>query len=110
MDTLISVIIIIITFSALYFPLKIFFNLLKYKEAALGLIFTKLAESILAFKIYAIAVLIFAIGRLLDLLNIVSSYSSLDDLVTGLNLITTIMLIYAFYKLFRIMKIDKQTV
>jgi hypothetical protein len=110
MDTLISVIIIIITFSALYFPLKIFYNLLKYKEAPLGLIFTKLAESILAFKIYAIAVLIFAIGRFLDLLNTVLSNSSIDDLATALYLITTIILIYAFYKLFHIMKIDKQTV
>jgi hypothetical protein len=109
-DNLISVIIIILTFSGFYFPLKIFLNLRKYKEAALGLIFNKLEKSILAFKIYAIAVLIFAIGRLLDLLNINSAYSSIDDLATVLNLITTALLIYVFYKLLLLMQIKTETV
>jgi hypothetical protein len=110
MDILISAIIIILTFSAFFFPLKIFLNLREYKEAALALIFNKLEKSILAFKIYAIAILIFAIGRLLDLLNITSASSSIDDLATILNLITTVLLIYAFYKLLNIIRIEKKTV
>lgn len=110
MDVLISAIIIILTFSAFLFPLKIFLNLRKYQEAALGLIFNKLDKSILAFKIYAIAILIFAIGRLIDLINITSASSTVDDMVTGLNLITTLLLIYAFYKLLNIMRIEDQTV
>ncbi len=110
MDVIISAIIIILTFSAFYFPLKIFLNLRKYKEAALSLIFNKLDKSILAFKIYAIAIFIFALGRLIDLINITSASSFVDDAVTVMNLISTLLLIYAFYKLLNIMRIENETV
>jgi hypothetical protein len=110
MDAITALIVIILTFSAFYFPLKIFLSLSKYQEAALGLIFTNLKDSIQAFKVYAIAVLIFAIGRLIDLFNIFSSSPLIDDFVTSLNLITTVLLIYAFYKLFRIIKIEEKKV
>lgn len=111
MNILISVMIIVLTFSTLYFPLRIFINLLKYKEAALGLIFTHLDESILSFKIYAVAILIFALSRLLDLLNVTYPsriYDFVDNVTTLLYLIINILLIYAFYKLSVIMKIDKE--
>lgn len=102
-----SLIILILTFIAFYFPLKIYLNLLKNKEAALGLIFTQLDKSITAFKIYAIAVLIFAIGRSLDVFNLISSSSTIDNLVTIIYLITDLLLIYVFYKLSVITRIDK---
>ena len=103
----VPLIIIILTFSTFYFPIKIYLNLLKYKEAALGLIFTNLGGSIMAFKIYAIAVLIFAIGRSLDLFNLISTSSIVDNLATVLYLTTDILLIYAFYKLLIIIRIDE---
>lgn len=109
-DIIIGAIIIILTFTALCLPLKIFYNLLRYKKASLGLIFNRLDESITVFKIYAIAGFIFSIGRLLDLLNIVSASSAVDDLATVLNFTTVIVLIYAFYKLLNIMRIEDQTV
>lgn len=109
-DIIIAAIIIILTFTGLYLPLRIFLNLLKYKEAALGLIFNKLEESIKVFKIYAVAGLIFSIGRLLDLINIFSASSTVDDLATVLNLTTVIFLIYAFYKLLGIIKIEPHNV
>jgi len=110
MNTLINAITIIITFTVFLFSLMIFLNMLKYKEAALSLIFNKLDESILIFKILAIAALIFSFGRLLDLLNITSASPLVDDAATILNLTTTIVLIFAFYKLFNIMKIKNLTV
>jgi hypothetical protein len=100
-------IIIILTFSTFYFPVKIYINLLNYKEAALGLLFTNLGGSIMAFKIYAVAVLIFAIGRSLDLFNLISTSSIIDNLATVLYLSTDVLLIYAFYKLLVIIRIDK---
>jgi len=110
MDTLINAIIIIVTFTVFLFSLMIFLNMLKYKKAALSLIFNKLDESILIFKILTIGVLIFAIGRLLDLLNINSANSLVDDTATLLNLTTIILLIFAFYKLFNIIKIKTHKV
>ncbi|HMK54287.1 MAG TPA: hypothetical protein VK444_05840 [Methanobacteriaceae archaeon] len=109
MDIVTSVIILILTFSALYFPLKLFLNLLKYKEAALGLIFTNLDESIFSFKIFAIAVLIFAIGRLLDVFNAIqpSFYVLIDNVTTLLYFTTDVLLIYAFYKLSVIADVGK---
>lgn len=110
MDIVSSIIILIITFTTLYFPLKIFFNLLEHKEASLGLIFTHLDQSILSFKIYAIAVLAFALSRLVDVFNIIepSFYVLIDNLTTILYLITNILLIYAFYRLSGIVRIGEE--
>ena len=107
LNTISSLILLIITFTTFYFPLRIYLNLLKYKEASLGLIFTNLNSSIMVFKIYTIAVLIFAISRFLDLFNLISNYSSIDNLATLLNIITNVLLIYAFYKLLVIIQIDE---
>jgi hypothetical protein len=107
LNTTSSLILLIITFTTFYFPLRIYLNLLKYEEASLGLIFTNLDSSITAFKIYAVAVLIFAISRFLDLFNLISNSSSIDNLATLLNIITNVLLIYAFYKLLVIIQIDE---
>lgn len=110
MDILSSLIILILTFTTLYFPIRIFLNLLKYEEAALGLIFTHLDQSILAFKIYAFAALLIATGRLLDVFNAIipSYYVVIDNVTTLLYLITTALLIYAFYKLSVIMRMSEE--
>jgi len=113
MDILVSLIVIIVTFSTFYFPVKIYLNLLKYKEVALGLIFTHLEASILSFKIYAVTMLIFALSRLLDLLNTAFPspfYDYIDDLLIALYLVVNVLLIYAFYKLSVIVRIDKETI
>jgi hypothetical protein len=102
-----SLFILLLSVMAFYFPLKIYLNLLKYKEAALGLIFTKLDKSIMAFKIFAIAVLVFAIGRSVDLFNLIPSSSAIDNMATILYLTTDFLLIYAFYKLSVITRIDE---
>ena len=103
----IALIILILTFFTLYFPVVIYLNLRKYKEASLGLIFTNLKGSILALKVLGVAVLIFAIGRIIDLLNLISFSSTVDNLATILYLITDILLIYAFYRLLVIIRIEK---
>ena len=103
----IALIILILTFFTLYFPVVIYLNLRKYKEASLGLIFTNLEGSIMAFKVLGVAVLIFAIGRIIDIFNLISFTSTLDNLATILYLITDILLIYAFYKLLVIISVGK---
>jgi hypothetical protein len=105
----IGLIILVLTLLTLYFPVVIYLNLRKYKEASLGLIFSNLESSIIAFKVLGVAVLIFAIGRIIDLLNLISFSSSVDILATLLYLITDILLIYAFYKLLIIIRIRKST-
>jgi hypothetical protein len=100
-----GLIILLLTLLTLYFPIVIYLNLRKYKEASLGLIFSNLESSIIAFKFLGLAVLIFAIGRIIDLLNLISFSSSVDILATLLYLVTDILLIYAFYKLLIIIRI-----
>jgi len=102
-----GLIILILTLLTLYFPIVIYLNLRKYKEASLGLIFSNLESSIIAFKVLGLAVLIFAIGRIIDLLNLISFSSLVDILATLLYLVTDILLIYAFYKLLVIIRIRK---
>lgn len=102
----IGLIILILTFSAFYFPIRIYQYLLKYREAALGLIFTKLDRSIRAFNIFAVAVLIFAIARLIDVGLYFSFSTSVNNLSTLMYLTTDILLIYSFYKLLSIVKIE----
>jgi len=103
----ISFIVLFLTFSTLVLTVKLYLNLLKYKEAALGLIFTQLSQSIMAFKLLAVAVLIFAIGRLIDLFNIISASHQVDNVATVLYLITDIILIISFYKLLTITTLNK---
>lgn len=102
----IGLIILILTFSALYFPIRIYQNLLKYREASLGLIFTKINDSIKAFKIYAVAVLIFAIARLIDVLLYFSFSITVNNITTIMYLTTVVMLIYSFYRLHLIVRIE----
>jgi hypothetical protein len=102
-----SLFILLLSVMAFYFPVKIYWNLSKYKEAALGLIFTNLDKSITAFKIFAIAVLVFSIGRSVDLFNLIPSSPAIDNVTTILYLLTDLLLIYAFYKLSVITRIDK---
>jgi hypothetical protein len=106
LEITISLIILIFTFSTFYLAIKIYMNIHTYKEAAIGLIFTNIDGSINAFKIYAVAVLIFALGRILDLFNLISTSISVDNLATILYLTTDILLIFAFYKLLMITRID----
>jgi hypothetical protein len=103
----ISFIVLFLTFSTLVLTVKLYLNLLKYKEAALGLIFTQLSQSVMAFKLLAVAVLIFAIGRLIDLFNIISASHQVDNVATVLYLITDIILIISFYKLLAITTLNK---
>jgi hypothetical protein len=105
---LISLIVILITFIGFLMPLYVFYYLKKYKEAALGLIFTKIDKSIVVFKIYAVAILVFAIGRFLDLFNVGTYSTTIDEFATVLNLLTTLLLIYTFYSLYRIMRIKEK--
>jgi len=102
-----SVIILILTISTFVFTVIIYSNLLKYRQAALGLIFTRLNDSVTVFKLIAVAVLIFALGRLIDLFNLISLSHSIDNLATVLYLITDLILIISFYKLFKITKVNK---
>lgn len=104
----VQIIILVLTISTFVLTLRIYLNLLKYREAALGLIFTKLNESVMAFKILAFAVLIFALGRLIDLFNLISASHSVDNFATVLYLITDLLLIISFYKLLKIMAVRKE--
>ena len=102
-----SIIILVLTFLTFVFTIIIYSNLLKYRQAALGLIFTRLNDSVIVFKLIAVAVLIFAVGRLIDLLNIVPLSLTIDNLATVLYLITDLLLIISFYKLIKITKVNK---
>lgn len=104
----VQIIILVLTISTFVLTLRIYLNLLKYREAALGLIFTKLNESVMAFKILAFAVLIFALGRLIDLFNLISASHFVDNFATVLYLITDLLLIISFYKLLKIMAVRKE--
>lgn len=104
----VQIIILVLTISTFVLTLRIYLNLLKYREAALGLIFTKLNESVMAFKLLAFAVLIFALGRLIDLFNLISASHFVDNFATVLYLITDLLLIISFYKLLKIMAVRKE--
>jgi len=107
-----SVIVIIITTAIVIFPVRIYLNLRECKEAALGLIFTNLIPSITAFKIFTLGFLIFALTRLIDILNAfnTTSYDLINNITTLLYLVVTIVLTYAFYRLSVITKIKEKEI
>ncbi|MDO5837077.1 MAG: hypothetical protein Q4P17_11270 [Methanobacterium sp.] len=110
MNIFLSAPILVLTSLSFLLSLILFYNMLKYREAALSLIFNKLDESTMAFKLFAIGVLFFSLGRLLDLLNINSDLAVVDDTATLLNMVTTIIMIFVFYKLLNIIKMKNHEI
>lgn len=102
----VSGVVFLLTVLTLHFSLKMYLIISKYNEAALGLIFTNLKESILYFKIYAVAISILAFSRFLDVVNIYQVYS-IADIATAMVLLSDFLLIIVFYKLSVIMDLEQ---
>lgn len=108
MELIIVVLVLLLTILTLLFSLRIFLNILKFKEAALGMIFTNLDQSIFYFKIYALAISILAISRCLDVVNIYQ-FLVVSDLATAMVIITDVFLVVVFINLSKITNIKKES-
>lgn len=87
------------------FPLMIYLNIRKYKKAALGLLVSKKTESINTFKIFAGAMILYAVTMFMLILEDLTQIGFLSMLYIILSIILAIVLIYVFYKLYRITKV-----
>ncbi|MCK9151852.1 hypothetical protein [Methanobacterium alcaliphilum] len=107
MMLIVSGLVFILTILTMHFSLKMYLIVSKYKEAALGLIFTHLKESVLYFKIYAVSISILAISRFLDVINIYNLFS-IADIATAMVLLSDFLLVIVFYKLSKIMDLEEE--
>ncbi len=107
MDLLISVPVVILVVLNFYFVIRLYLNIIRYREAALGLIFTRKDQSIMAFKILGASIFILAISRFLDLNNYLNINPLISDLATAMVLLTNVLLIYVFYKLWVITDVGR---
>jgi hypothetical protein len=107
MDLLISVSIVILVLLDFYFVIRLYLNIIRYKEAALGLIFTHKDQSIMAFKIFGVGIFILALSRFLDVYNFSEANYFISNTASFMVLITNALLIYVFYKLWVITDVGR---
>ncbi|MDO9044934.1 MAG: hypothetical protein Q7U35_06475 [Methanobacteriaceae archaeon] len=107
MNNLLSISVVILVLLNFYFVIRLYLNIIRYKEAALGLIFTHKHQSIMAFKIFGVGIFILAISRFLDVYNYSNINPLISDLATAMVLLTNVLLIYVFYKLWIITDVGR---
>jgi hypothetical protein len=107
MDLLLSIFVVILVLLNFYFVIRLYLNIIRYKEAALGLIFTHKDQSIIAFKIFGVGIFILALSRFLDVYNYSEVNSLISDVATFMVMLTNILLIYVFYKLWIITDVSR---
>ncbi|BDZ68522.1 hypothetical protein GCM10025860_19700 [Methanobacterium ferruginis] len=96
----------IVLFALLFiFPLIIYLNLRKYKTAALGRLFSNKTHTIKVFQFFAVSMIIYALNVFINILDDFYPIPILKEGYIILSIILTLLLIYVFYKLYRIMKI-----
>jgi len=96
----------IVLFALLFiFPLIIYLNLRKYKTAALGRLFSNRAQTLQAFQFFAVAMIVYALNVFINILDDFYPIPILNNLYIIISIVLTLLLIYVFYKLYRIMKI-----
>ncbi|OPX58981.1 MAG: hypothetical protein A4E25_01408 [Methanobacterium sp. PtaB.Bin024] len=87
------------------FPLMIYLNLRKYKTAALGRLFSNKSQTIRVFQFFAVAMIIYSFNVFINILKDFYQISLLNSLYIITSIILSLLLIYVFYKLYRIMKL-----
>lgn len=87
------------------FPLMIYLNLRKYKTAALGRLFSNKSQTIRVFQFFALAMIIYSFNVFINILKDFYQISLLNSLYIITSIILSLLLIYVFYKLYRIMKL-----
>lgn len=87
------------------FPLMIYLNIRKYRQAALGLLVSKKTEGIKTFKIFAVAMILYAVNMFTLIMVDITQIGILSMIYIILSIILAIILIYVFYKLYRITKV-----
>jgi hypothetical protein len=107
MDLLLSIGVVILVLFNFYFVIRLYLNIIRYKEAALGLIFTHKDQSIITFKIFGVGIFILALSRFFDVYNYSDANSLISDIATFMVLLTNILLIYVFYKLWIITDVSR---
>lgn len=87
------------------FPLMIYLNLRKYKTAALGRLFSNKSQTIRIFQVFAVAMIVYSCGVFIDIVNDYYEISILNSLYIGISIILALLLVYVFYKLYRIVQL-----
>ena len=101
-----NLIINLIVFVLLFiFPLMIYLNILKYKNAALGLLVSNKTQTIRAFQIFAVAMILYAVSMFTLILIDLYPTTLLKNIYMIISIIMAFTLIYVFYKIYQIMKI-----
>jgi hypothetical protein len=101
-----NLIINLIVFVLLFiFPLMIYLNILKYKNASLGLLVSNKNQTIRAFQIFAVAMILYAANMFTLILIDLYQTTLLKNIYIIISIIMAFTLIYVFYKLYRIMQI-----
>lgn len=105
MNIIYSIFIIILFGLLFYYPLRIYLYIRKYRKGVLGLLFTHHNETIKLFKIFTVSMAVLVIYTFLGIIYWSDYYTAISIIQGILSLVLSILLIYVFYKMFKIMKL-----
>jgi len=102
-----SIIYLLILFIMVILSLAIYLNLKKYKEGAMSLLFNRKSETIRVCQIFAAAMVIFALNRLLGIGDSIYPHLGLATIYSVTWFILIILFIYILYALYNIMRLKE---
>lgn len=82
----------------LYFSGRVLLNNLRYDEAALGMLFSRLDETALLISIFAVSMIIFSATRIMDLIDLFWPIPGNDEIIAALTWLISIILAVVFYR------------
>ncbi|MDI6841654.1 MAG: hypothetical protein GX212_06670 [Methanothermobacter wolfeii] len=89
-----------------YFSLRTLINILRFREASLGLFLSKLKESTSMIGLLALSMLLFSITRIMDIIDMVIDLPMNDTIIAALIWSVSIILAMVFYRMSRITSPD----
>lgn len=94
----------------LYLSLRTLINVLRYREASLGLFFSNLQEITFLIKLFAFSMFLFAATRFMDILDIFFRLPMNDTIVASILWCVNLVLVYIFYRIARMTEPHEQII
>jgi len=82
----------------LYFSARILLNNLRYDEAFLGMLFSKMDETAILISVFAVSMILFSATRVMDLIDLFWPIPGNDEIIAALTWLIAIVLAFVFYR------------
>ena len=82
----------------LYFSARILLNNLRYDEAFLGMLFSKMDETAILISVFAVSMIVFSATRVMDLIDLFWPIPGNDEIIAAMIWLVDLIFVYIFYR------------